>query len=258
MSGFKAKIWLILGVLLLSACSTPANNAGSYFDVAQAIQGGLMFLKALLIPIGLLLLFLGWKTYNWIIALPGIILGAFIGIALNQGNGIAQVVIWAVVGAIFGGSTLAILHGVSIFAISVFFGWMFVEIAWRDIFYWQQATSTPPPVLFFGALIFAIIVLGVYGRLIGLIAALLGSALLGSLWGFGGIYILIVAVVGFGFQYHLAKRMGDDVFRLDSVRKKRRAARQAQKQTRKPKPPDDFYHNQDFDPNAEEMSVVED
>jgi hypothetical protein len=237
------------------------DNIRTTFDVLENLRPVLDGLAVLTIPIGLLLLFVGWKFYNWFVALPGIILGAVIGFAAAQGEGVVGSLVGIVVGAFIGGGIASFLHGFTIWGIFALIGGFLIEGIWTDLF----SSDAPSELLVFGSIIVGVIGSVIYGRFLGLIAAFIGSAMLGNRLGFGGVFIFIVAAIGFWVQYNLACSWGDDVFRRQSVRKRRKAERNARREKRKVDrtdsdrydPYNDSVSEGNFDATAE-IEVIED
>jgi len=260
--GTAARTLLLLGVLLLvaSGCATREGRVvergtDAYSNVIDA--GG--WVSTIASAAAAALLILGWKVYNWVITLPGAILGGIIGAAAAGGDAELPFLLVAILGgAALGGLLASLLHALSIFGAGVLLATVIIQGFWGDLL----GTEPPANIAVFGAIAGGVLLSIFFRYITVLVAAALGVVLLRWTMGIGVGWMVVLFLGSIWLQAALAQSMGENAFTRRKVEKPRRSAAatlegEAESQpTFLPKEKRKTSAEDYFDPNAE-MGVYE-
>lgn len=160
---------------------------------------------------GVLLLFIGWRIYNWIIVLAGALVGAGIGVAL-VGN--ADLIIQ--VAALLIGGFIGALLGAFLFYFTVGIVGAYVGVQLTiGLALVLGFTPVSPWVLLAAAVIGALILLGLSLQLLIFLSASLGAQMLVLALGLSpaGVWMIALTIIGMFAQILFTRRTGRNVFR---------------------------------------------
>lgn len=202
------------------------------------------------IIVALLLLFMGWRSYPFIIALPGLIFGASIGMVGSAFiPDISDIGLLIVVGvsAIVGSLLISFLHGLAVWLLGFFLTLSFLN----TFFGFLGGDSFFLFLAIFGGIIFSVI----YSRLRPFVSAFLGALLLGL----GGLPLIIITLVGVFCQMTWAEMRDESPWTRKKHKRQKEGGDEAVDQRFAPskakrrKLKDEFamFSADDFDPNAE-------
>ena len=163
---------------------------------------------------GEILLFAGWRVYNWIIILAGILIGGSIATAIIGSPDTVMNIIVFLVGALIGAAVAYFLYYVAVFFIGGYVGIVFAtmlasSLGWGPIPYWM---------LLIILIVGGIAMLGLSYELLVVLASVLGAVLIvnalglapASFWILGLALLGIVIQVGFTryYGYSVRRRYG--------------------------------------------------
>jgi hypothetical protein len=155
---------------------------------------------------GAILLFAGWRVYNWIIILAGIFIGGTTAVAVVGSADTTMNIIAFLVGAVVGAGLATLLYNVAVFLIGGYFGVVFASMlaatmGWGPLPYWALLI-----VLVLGGLI----MLTLSYELLVVLASVLGAQLLVIALGLtpASWWILGLALLGILLQTGLMRRFG--------------------------------------------------
>lgn len=187
-----------------------AERVRAYLEM-ERVRVAPRVVRAIMILSGLVLLIAGWKIYRFVIAAPGLVLGALIGARFGASESEVVALIGLLIGAGLGSLLALIAHDVTVFGVGAYLG---ASLA-LELTGWQ-----PTLMIILGGLIGGALLIALYYLLLGAVTAGLGALLIGAALGASPLVIALLAGVGLLVQYNLARALGD---------------RPALSQTRKPK-----------------------
>jgi hypothetical protein len=158
---------------------------------------------------GVLLLVAGWRIYEFIILLAGILIGASVGAALVGQSELVLQVAAALVGGLIGAVLAIFLYYLAVFFIGAYVG----IILTNAIAVALGAEVVSALVLFIGALIGGLLLLALSIELLILLAVVVGAQLLVLGLGLGAEWILIFIIVGVIVQLMATRYYGYNIRR---------------------------------------------
>ncbi len=169
--------------------------------------------RLLLIVGGVLLLVAGWRFYEYIILIAGMIIGATVALSLITTNSVIIAVLVMLVGAVIGAILSVFLYYVAVFLIGAYVGIILTGTVAAAL----SLTPVSPIALLIGAIIGGLIMLAVSIEFLILVSAIVGAQMLVLGLGLGAVWILIFAVFGIILQLVLTR-----AFRYEFRRRPRR------------------------------------
>jgi hypothetical protein len=164
--------------------------------------------RALLIVAGVLLLVAGWRIYDYIVVIAGIVVGATVALSLvTTDNALVAI------GAMIVGGLIGALLGVFLYYAAVFVIGAYIGIVLTGAIVDAVSTSPPSPViLLIGAVIGGLVLIGLSFEFLVLLSSLVGAQMLTLGLGLPVIWTLIFAIIGMIVQFMLMRRF-DYTFR---------------------------------------------
>ncbi|MGC1308807.1 MAG: DUF4203 domain-containing protein, partial [Phormidesmis sp.] len=161
-------------------------------------------IRVLFVVLGVVMLFAGWRIYEFIILLAGMLIGASILTALVPPDDAVLQFVALLLGAFIGGVLAYFLYYAAVFVVGAYVGITLVAAI--------ATALTNDPVssllLLLGAIIGGIVLLGLSSELLVLISALVGAQLLTLGLNLPPIWTLIFLVVGVIVQIAAARYYG--------------------------------------------------
>lgn len=158
--------------------------------------------RAMLIVGGILLLVAGWRIYDYIVVIAGIVVGATIALSLVTTDNTLIVIGAMIVGGLIGAVLGVFLYYAAVFVIGAYIGIVLTGAI-------VDALSTAPPspvVLLIGAVIGGLILIGLSFEFLVLLSSLVGAQMLTLGLGLPVIWTLIFAVIGVIIQFVLMRQ----------------------------------------------------
>jgi hypothetical protein len=165
--------------------------------------------RVLLVIGGVVLLIAGWRIYEFIIILAGLLMGASVGLALVPDGEMLIQVAALLIGALIGAALAVFLYYVAVFFIGAYIGIILTGAA-------AVALGVDPVsslVLLIGGIVGGVLLLALSMELLILLSALVGAQLLTLALGLGAEWTLIFAVAGVIIQLIAARWFGYDIRR---------------------------------------------
>lgn len=160
--------------------------------------------RALLIVGGILLLIAGWRIYDYIIVIAGIVIGATVALSLVTTTdtlvNIGAMIVGGVIGALLG----VFLYYVAVFFVGAYFGIVLTGAIVDALS--TSATAPSPVILLIGGVIGGLILLGLSFEFLVLISALVGAQMLALGLGLSAIWTLVFAIIGVIVQLMLMRQ----------------------------------------------------
>jgi hypothetical protein len=219
-------VLLILAVLVVTAIlsqSTPLlpsdevagsivesteNLAENTVDAFSGILDRLLvtprsaLVRALLIVGGILLLVAGWRIYDYIVVIAGIVVGATIALSLVTTDNTL-----VAIGAMIIGGLIGALLGVFLYYAAVFVIGAYIGIVLTGAIIDAVSTTPPSPVLLLiGAVVGGLLLIGLSFEFLVLLSSLVGAQMLALGLGLPLIWTLIFAIIGMIVQFMLMRR----------------------------------------------------
>ncbi|NIS81820.1 MAG: DUF4203 domain-containing protein [Anaerolineales bacterium] len=206
------RLWPIMFISLSTAgCSYSLVARDALLEeFVQRFGPAQLPLRALAIVGGVALLFVGWKIYRFVVALPGFfvgaVLGAQIGYQLSHSGWIALIAC-VLVGIL--GVWLALgLHDLAVFAIGALGGTFLAGSLWA------MSAATPVPLWLevVAGIVGGVLLLAMARTWMMLLSAAVGATML--VWGIqeNVLWILVFFVLGIGVQFGLSRALGEKAF----------------------------------------------
>jgi len=165
--------------------------------------------RVLLIVGGVVLLFAGWRVYNFIILLSGALFGATIAVSLVANSGPAITTAAFLLGGVVGAVLAIGVYYLAVALIGAYIGLLFTTTA-AAAFGW---TPVPVWVLLIIAIIGAVIMVALSFELLVLYSSIVGAQMLALALGLRPIWVLILIVAGVIIQILLTRSFGYQVRR---------------------------------------------
>lgn len=156
--------------------------------------------RAIMMFSGVVLLIAGWRIYRGVVALPGLILGALIGLRFGASEGDLIAAIGLVIGAGLGSLLALVLHDVAVFGLGAYLG---ANLA-LDL-----TDFNPTLMIIVGGLIGGVLLVALIYVLLMAMTAVVGALLLGGAIGASPAVIALLGAIGVIVQYNLARVLGD-------------------------------------------------
>jgi hypothetical protein len=179
-------------------------------DFVQRLGPMQLPLRTLAVLGGVALLFVGWKIYRFVVALPGFfvgaVLGAQVGFQLSQSGSVALAGL--VLGGVLGVWLALTLHDIAVFAIGALGGIFLLGHLWPLL------SETPVPLLLqiAGGIIAGALLLVMAKTWMMLLSAAVGATML--VWGIheNVLWIVVLFILGIIVQSGLSRALGDKAF----------------------------------------------
>lgn len=165
--------------------------------------------RYVLIAGGILLMLAGWRIYEFVIIISGILIGATLGSAIFANSDPVMQVAGFVIGGFLGAVLSALLYYVAVFFIGAYVGVILAASIATTLGYEQ----VHPILLIFAALVGGVILLGLSFQLLIFLAALVGGQMLALGLGLGPAWTLLFTIVGVLIQIMMARQAGYDIRR---------------------------------------------
>lgn len=176
-----------------------AERVRAYLEM-EHVRVAPRVVRASMILSGLVLLIAGWKVYRFLIAAPGLVLGALIGARFGASEGDVVALIGLLIGAGLGSLLALIVHDVTVFGAGAYLG---ASLA-LELTGWN-----PTLMIIAGGLIGGALVVALFYLLLVAVTAALGATLIGAALGASPLVMALLAGVGLLVQYNLARALGD-------------------------------------------------
>lgn len=161
-------------------------------------------LRVLLVVGGVLLLVAGWRIYEYVILIAGFLIGAAFALALVGEQSAVVSIAAFLVGGVIGAALCILLYYVAIFLIGAYIGIVLTQ----GLATLLALGTVSPIVLFIGALLGGVILIGLSFELLILLAIIVGAQMLSLGLGLGTEWTLIFAIAGLVIQFFLARYTG--------------------------------------------------
>lgn len=202
---------LVFFALGTGGCSTPLFAREALMeDLVQRLGPTQLPLRTLAVLGGVVLLFVGWKIYRFVVALPGFfvgaVLGAQVGYQLSQSGWIALVGL--MLGGVLGVWLALTLHDLAVFAIGALGGIFLVGNLWPLL------AQTPVPLLLeiAGGIVAGLVLLAMARTWMMLLSAAVGATML--VWGIHEhvFWIVVLFLLGIIVQLGLSRALGEKAY----------------------------------------------
>lgn len=175
-------------------------------------QSALM--RAILIVGGLVLLIIGWRMYDWIVPIAGIVVGATIALSLVPDNNTLLAVAAIVVGGLIGAALGYFLFYVAVFVIGAYIGIVLTGALLNML----STTQPNEVVLLIGGVIGGLVLIGLSFQFLVVLAALTGAQMVALGLGLPALWMIVLAVASIILQFGLMRS-----YNYDFRRRRRRA-----------------------------------
>jgi hypothetical protein len=206
---FSQVALLTLAALSLTACAGYRYLPYRYDDLVEGLEPALTTLRVFFALAGLALLVAGWKIYRFVVALPGFLIGAAVGVALGYGGSenLLLAILGLVLGGVVGAGLALLLHDLAVFVVGTVVGVIVVGGLCALV------TDSAPPVLLFiiGGLIGGGGLLALSHLWIVLLSSAIGAVMFGAGIGAGVGWMLLFCLLGIAAQYGLAHALGEKI-----------------------------------------------
>jgi hypothetical protein len=206
---------------LMTLLTLPACAPGIPREVAPILRGMLLslgtargVLRLLALIGGLILLLIGWKIYRAVIALPGFLIGAALGVQLGHSlyESGAVALVGLIVGGLLGALLTLALHDMAVFGVGAV-GGIFIT---RSL--WEAFADTPVSTLaiILGAIVGGLALFAMSKLWMMVLSAAIGATMIA--WGVqDGLSVMAALfLVGLAVQYLLSRVLREDAFRGSS------------------------------------------
>lgn len=196
----------------VDAAESAAESTASSLDafLARLVEVPQNDIAQILLVIGgVILLLAGWRIYEFIILLAGLLIGASVGAALVADSGTVIEIAGLLIGALVGVALAAFLYYLAVFLIGAYVG-IALTGAGASVLGFESVSAL---VLFIGAIIGGLILLGLSVELLIVLSALVGAQMLTLGLGLGAEWTLIFAIGGILIQFLAARQFGYDIRR---------------------------------------------
>jgi hypothetical protein len=153
---------------------------------------------------GVLLLVLGWRLYEYIVVIAGILVGAMLAIALVADESTTVQIIALIIGALIGAFLSVFLYYVAVFFIGAYVGMVLLEVIANAL---DMAEPTAIALLI-AAIVGGIAAVGLGIELLVVLSAVVGAQMLVVALGLDSVWILILALVGIIIQVYATRYYG--------------------------------------------------
>ena len=191
-----------------SAAETTVESIGDLLDRLGTVPEN-DIARVMLVVGGLILLVAGWRIYEFIILISGLIVGASVAVDAVAGEALAVQLVALVIGGIVGA-----LLGVFLYYLAVFFTGVYVGIGITNAL--GEALDLTPVTdlaLLIGGIIGGVILLALATELLIVYAAIVGAQLLVLGLGLDPVWILIFAIAGVVLQVVASRQTGRKIRR---------------------------------------------
>jgi hypothetical protein len=168
--------------------------------LAVAPNSGLM--QVLFVVGGAVLLLLGWRIYDEIIILAGILVGAALGAAVVGNSSMVVEIAGVLIGGLIGALIAIFLYYFMVFIIGAYVGLLFTYAAVQTL-----GLSVSDVALIIGALVGGLLLLGLSAQLIIILSAIVGAQMIVLALGLTAEWVIILAVIGIVVQFITLRAM---------------------------------------------------
>lgn len=217
---------LILAVLVVTAILSqttpllPSNEvAGTIVDTTETLAENTVqtfnnvldrllvtprsaLVRALLIVAGVLLLVGGWRVYDYIVVIAGIVVGATIALSLVTTSEPIVTIGIMIVGGVIGALLGVFLYYAAVFVIGAYIGIVLTGAVINAV----STSPAQPVILLIGAVVGGLLLIGLSFEFLVLLSSLVGAQMLTLGLGLPLIWTLIFALIGMIVQFMLMRR----------------------------------------------------
>lgn len=168
--------------------------------------------RLVLIIGGVVLLVAGWRVYDFIVIIAGLLIGAMVAASLVTTDNAVILLAALLIGGLIGAAVAYFLYYVAVFLIGAYIGILLTNALAAAL----SLTPVSALVLLIGGLVGGLVLIGLSFEFLVLLSALVGAQMLALGLGLEVIWTLIFAVVGVIIQFALMRS-----FRYDFRRRRR-------------------------------------
>ncbi|HEX2908290.1 MAG TPA: hypothetical protein VHO69_15570 [Phototrophicaceae bacterium] len=197
--------WPLLVIGWLAAACTVVESTGDqtviqFYNPFTTVGLGPSALRILYLVAGIVLLLVGWRITDYIVALAGFVIGAGVGMSLAPAGNEAVMLLALVAGGFIGAMLAIALQPVAVFLVGAYLGAIITGQAW--------AAFDPMPIPVWasvlGGVIGGLLMLALAFQLLVLVSAALGALLVSMALGLPLLWTMILFVIGVVIQVLLA------------------------------------------------------
>jgi hypothetical protein len=201
----------LLLLILLGGCSSPIDvNSDQIQDLLNGLSPLVEVLRFIAIGAGLVLLVAGWKIYRLVVALPGFLIGAALGVWIgHQVSGdLTFALIGFAVGGLIGVWLARVVHDIALFVVGAVGGVYVMQNVWG---YLSELTPSTW-VLVLGAILGGGLLLALSRHWMVFLSSVIGAMMF--VWGVQVdiAWILVAFVFGLVMQYGISRALGEKAF----------------------------------------------
>ncbi|GAB4527587.1 MAG: hypothetical protein OHK0046_45510 [Anaerolineae bacterium] len=172
--------------------------------------------RVLLVLGGILLLTAGWRVYDFIVVIAGLLIGAAIGASLVTNDSDLIILAAMLIGGLLGAALSVLLYYAAVFVIGGYVGILLFSSAANAF----ELSPISPLALLVAALVGGVVLLALSFEFLVLLSSLVGAQMLSLGLGLDIFWTLIFAVAGIVIQFGLMR-----AFKYDFRRRSRRFVR---------------------------------
>jgi hypothetical protein len=163
-------------------------------------------LRVLMVIGGVILLFAGWRIYDFIIIIAGFLIGASIAASLVASSSTLVMLLVILIGGFIGAALSVVVYQIAVFLIGLYIGVLLTQ----GIATALALTPVSPIVLLIGGIIGGVIAIGLSFELLVLLSALAGAQMLTTALGLSLIWTIIFVIAGVVVQLGLIRALKYD------------------------------------------------
>ena len=153
---------------------------------------------------GVLLLVLGWRLYEYIVVIAGILVGATFAIALVADESTTVQIVALIIGGLLGALLSVFLYYVAVFFIGAYLGMVLLEVIANAL----DLAEPTAVALLVAAIVGGIVAIGLGIELLVVLSAVVGAQMLVVALGLQSYWILILALIGIAIQVYATRYYG--------------------------------------------------
>jgi hypothetical protein len=158
---------------------------------------------------GVILLVLGWRIYEYIILISGVLIGAAVGANLVADSAAIVQIVALVIGGLLGGILSILLYYVAVFIIGAYTGMVLTAAIAGAL----NLTPISALALLIAAIVGGLILLGLSMELLAFVSAVVGAQMIALALDLTDEWIIILAFVGIVLQLGIARLSGTSIRR---------------------------------------------
>jgi hypothetical protein len=153
---------------------------------------------------GVLLLVGGWRIYEYIVVIAGILVGALFAVALVADESTTIQIFALIIGALLGAALSVFLYYIAVFFIGAYLGMVLLQAIANAL----DIAEPTAIALLVAAIIGGIIAVGLGVELLVVLSAVVGAQMLVVALGLESYWILILAIIGIVIQVYATRYYG--------------------------------------------------